>query len=144
MGLFPALYAKLAEAYHVRLRAFLRRFLLVSLEPAVLRGIVDAGTTHGGPVSFPLTITVHPRDAKGFARVVGKLETPPVELSDEHLPDEQEEYSTDETYIYDVATGKRGSLAGKEVYCPPSDSKGQQVMRAFELFVELREFSRTT
>ena len=53
------------------------------------RRVVDAGTNHGGPVSFPATITVYPRDAKGFARVVGKLETSLTELSDEHLPDQQ-------------------------------------------------------
>ena len=60
--------AKLADAYHAQLRAFLRRNLLVvGLKPAVLRGIVDAGTIQGGPVSFDLTITVHPRNASGFA-----------------------------------------------------------------------------
>ena len=67
--------AKLEEAYHVRLRAFLRDALIVRLKPAKLRGVVDAGTIQGGPVSFPLTITVYPRDASGFARVVGELET---------------------------------------------------------------------
>jgi len=30
----------------------------------------------------------------------------------------------------------RGSLAGKEIYCPPSDFKGRQVMIALEKFVE--------
>ena len=30
----------------------------------------------------------------------------------------------------------RGSLAGKEVYCPPPGLKGQQVMSAFEKFLE--------
>ena len=30
----------------------------------------------------------------------------------------------------------RGSLAGKEVYCPPPDFKGRQVMIAFEKFLE--------
>jgi Rap1a immunity proteins len=28
------------------------------------------------------------------------------------------------------------SLGGKEVYCPPPDLKGQQVMSAFERFLE--------
>jgi len=30
----------------------------------------------------------------------------------------------------------RGSLAGKEVYCPPPDLKGRQVMIVFEKFLE--------
>ena len=30
----------------------------------------------------------------------------------------------------------RGSLAGKEVYCPPPDFKGRQVMIVFEKFLE--------
>jgi hypothetical protein len=30
----------------------------------------------------------------------------------------------------------RGSLAGKEVYCPPPDLKGPQVMSALERFLE--------
>ena len=30
----------------------------------------------------------------------------------------------------------RGSLAGKDVYCPPPGFKGQQVMIAFEKFLE--------
>jgi hypothetical protein len=87
--MFAELCTKLKEAYYAQLRAFLRRFLLVRFEPAVHRRIVDAGTNHGGPVSFLATLTVYPRDAKGFARVVGKLETSLAELSDEHLPDQQ-------------------------------------------------------
>jgi hypothetical protein len=88
VGLFPALYAKLKAAYHAQLRAFLRRNLLVGgLEPAVLRRIVAASTIQEAPVSFDLRITVHPRDARGFAPVVGTLMTPPAQLSDEHSPD---------------------------------------------------------
>jgi hypothetical protein len=83
LGLLPALSAKLKEAYYVRLRAFLLKFLLVRLEAAVRRRILEAGTAQGGPVSFDLRITVHPRDALGFARVVGALKT------DEDQPDEQ-------------------------------------------------------
>jgi hypothetical protein len=30
----------------------------------------------------------------------------------------------------------RGSLAGKEVYCPPPDWKGHEIMVAFERFIE--------
>jgi hypothetical protein len=106
LGLFPALYARLKEAYYARLRAFLLKFLLVRLEAAVLRGIVDAGTIQGGPVSFPLTITVYPRDAHGFARVVGKLATTSAELSDEHQPDEQPDAPGDGPYI-DTLFGER-------------------------------------
>jgi hypothetical protein len=89
VGLLPALHAKLAEAYYAQLRAFLRRFLLVRFEAAERRRIVDAGTIQRGPVSFPATITVYPRDAKGFARVVGRLETPPAELWDDDQTDEE-------------------------------------------------------
>jgi hypothetical protein len=89
VGLLPALYAKLAEAYYAQLRAFLRKFTLVRFEPAVHRRIVDAGTNHGGPVSFPATLTVYPRDAKGFARVVGRLETPVAELWDDDQPEKE-------------------------------------------------------
>ena len=63
--------AKLEEAYHARLRAFLLKFLLVKLKPAVRRRIIEAATAQGRPVSFDLRITVYPRDASGFARVVG-------------------------------------------------------------------------
>jgi hypothetical protein len=50
-----------------------RRSLILRLDPTLLQRILDAGTTHGGPVSFRLNITSHPRDAKGFAPVVGEL-----------------------------------------------------------------------
>jgi hypothetical protein len=30
----------------------------------------------------------------------------------------------------------RGSLAGKEIYCPPPGLKGQEIMSAFEKFIE--------
>ena len=81
--------AKLEEAYQEWLRALLRDNLIVKLKPAKLRGVVAAGTARGQPVSFPLTITVDPGDASGFARVVGKLETPVAELAAEAEPDEQ-------------------------------------------------------
>ena len=41
----------------------------------MLRRIADVGTAQGEPVTFPLTITAHPRDASGFALVVGELDT---------------------------------------------------------------------
>ena len=81
--------AKLQDAYHARLHAFLRVFLLVRLAPAVLRSIFDAATTQGGPVSFDLRITVYPRNASGFFRVVGALKTPVAELWDDDQPDEE-------------------------------------------------------
>lgn len=81
--------AKLEEAYHARVRAFLLKFLLVKLKPALRRRIIEAATAQGRPVSFDLSITVHPRDASGFARVVGELKTLSAELSDEPQPDEE-------------------------------------------------------
>ena len=81
--------AKLKDAYRARLHAFLRVFLLVKLAPAVLRTIFDAATTQGGPVSFDLRITVYPRNASGFFRVVGALKTPVAELWDDDQPDEE-------------------------------------------------------
>jgi hypothetical protein len=84
--------AELKDAYRARLHAFLRAFLLVRLAPAALRSVLDAATTQGGPVSFDLRITVHPRNASGFFRVVGELKPPSDELSDEDLPDEPEYY----------------------------------------------------
>ena len=107
--MLPALYAKLAEIYYAQLRAFLRRFVLVRFEPAVHRRVVDAGTNRGGPVSFPATLTVYPRDAKGFARVVGKLETPVAELGDDDQPDELTD-DPEGVYI--------NSLFGKRVWVP--------------------------
>ena len=89
--------AKLEEAHQEWLRVFLRDNLIVKLKPAKLRGVVGAGTARGEPVSFPLTITVDPGDASGFARVVGKLETPVAELAAEAEPDEQPDAS--EPYI---------------------------------------------
>jgi hypothetical protein len=81
--------ADLKDAYRARLHAFLRVFLLVRLAPTVLRSIFDAATTQGGPVSFDLRITVYPRNASGFFRVVGALKTSSVELWDDDQPDEE-------------------------------------------------------
>jgi hypothetical protein len=63
--------AKLEEAYHARLRTFLRKFDLVRFEPAVRRSIFAAVTAQGGPASFDVTLTFYPPDASGFARVDG-------------------------------------------------------------------------
>jgi hypothetical protein len=94
---FAEMYAKLEEAYHARLRVFLVKFLLVRLKPAVRRRIIEAATAQGRPVSFDLRITVHPRDAHGFTRVVGAL------LSDdfrgEDQPDQQPDAPGHGSYI---------------------------------------------
>jgi hypothetical protein len=67
---------RLEEAYYAWLNALLRKFVLVGFEPAVLQRIVDAGTAQGRPVTVHVTLTIHPRDASGFARVDGALKTP--------------------------------------------------------------------
>ena len=82
--------AKLAEAYHAQLRAFLRRNLLVGgLAPAVHRRIFAAVTARGRPVDVDFRITFYPPDASGFFRADGALKTPPADLWDEDQPDEQ-------------------------------------------------------
>jgi hypothetical protein len=63
---------QLEEAHQERLRAFLRKFLLVEFEPAELQRIIDAGT-EWPPVTLPATLTIYPRDALGFAHVYGAL-----------------------------------------------------------------------
>ena len=68
--------AQLEEAYYAQLRAFLRKFVLVEFEPAVRLRIRAAETTEDGPVTFLVALTVHPRDASGFPRLVGRLATP--------------------------------------------------------------------
>ena len=87
--LFAEIFAKLEEAYHARLRVFLLKFLLVRLKPALRRRIIKAATAQGRPVSFDLRITVHPRDASGFARVVGAL------LSDDSRGGDQPDHPPD-------------------------------------------------
>ncbi len=58
------------------------RHLLVELERGALDAILAAGSTQEGPVTLQLEITVHPRDAKGFVRVVGARDgEKPVALS---------------------------------------------------------------
>jgi hypothetical protein len=46
-----------------------KRVLFVELQADELARIVDAGSTADGPVLFRLDITVHPRNASGFAHV---------------------------------------------------------------------------
>ena len=85
--------------YHARLRVFLLKFLLVRLKPAARRRLIEVPTAQGRPVSFDLRVTVHPRDAHGFARVVGALKTPAAALSDEPRPDEQPDAPEDGPFI---------------------------------------------
>ena len=47
-----------------------RRDLIVEHKPAVLMSILNAATARGRPVSYYHKLTVYPRDAKGFTRVV--------------------------------------------------------------------------
>jgi hypothetical protein len=47
------------------------RFLFVELGAAELKRVLDAGTKAKRPVCLRLEITVHPRNATGFPRVVG-------------------------------------------------------------------------
>ena len=76
LGLFPALSEQLKQTYYAQLRAFLRKFDLVRFEPAVRQRIRAAETASGGPATFLVALTVHPRDASGFPRLVGRLPTP--------------------------------------------------------------------
>ena len=48
------------------------------------RPFLPAGSTQEGPVTLQLEITVHPRDAKGFVRVVGAPESS--DLPEDFLP----------------------------------------------------------
>jgi hypothetical protein len=79
----------------------LRQFLLVKLEPAVLRNMLDAATVQRKPVNYDLSITAYPRKAHGLARVVGELKTPP----DEPQADEPKVIRT----IQNMARGSRAS-----------------------------------
>jgi hypothetical protein len=65
---------------------------------------VDAGA--GQHVTFDIKIAVHSRNASDFAPVVGELETPSAELSDEHLPDQQPDDPGEGPYIVTLF-GKR-------------------------------------
>jgi hypothetical protein len=65
------------------------RHLIVELEPDALDAILDAATTQGGPVTVDLKVTVYPRDAKGFVRVVGEPE--PSDLPEDFSPIDDED-----------------------------------------------------
>ena len=87
LGLLPALAAKLKEAYSAQLRAFLRRYLLLTLAPAVRRRIFAAVTAQGRPLTLDFRITFRPPDASGFFRIDGELLTPLSELAAEAAAD---------------------------------------------------------
>jgi hypothetical protein len=76
LGLFPALSEQLKQAYDAQVRAFLRKVDLVKFAPAVRQRIRAAETASGGPATFLVALTVHPGDASGFPRLVGRLPTP--------------------------------------------------------------------
>jgi hypothetical protein len=89
LGFFPALHAKLEEAYDAQLLAFLRRNLLVSgLTPSVRQSIFAAVKARGQAVSVDFRITFYPADASGFFRADGELMTPVAELAAEPQPAE--------------------------------------------------------
>jgi hypothetical protein len=99
--------AKLGEAYHAQLLAFLRKNLIVGgLAPAVRRSIFAAVTARGRPVSFDFRITFYPPDASGFYRADGALKTPVAELTAETEPDEQADAPEDGPYLISMFTGK--------------------------------------
>ena len=93
--MFPALSEQLKQTYDAQLRAFLRKFDLVRFEPAVRQRIRAAETASGGPATFLVALTVHPRDASGFPRLVGRLPTP----FEAPQPDEPPEAAEDGPYI---------------------------------------------
>ncbi len=91
LGLFPALSEQLKQTYYAQLRAFLRKFDPIRFEPAVRQRIRAAETAPGGPATFLLALTVHPRDASGFPRLVARLATPFEEPQSDEPPDAAED-----------------------------------------------------
>ena len=87
--------AELAEKYQTQLRAFLRKFDPIRFEPAVRQRIRAAETASGGPATFLVALTVHPRDASGFPRLVGRSATP----FEAPQPDEPPDAAEDGEYI---------------------------------------------
>src|SRR5271165_1084543 len=95
LGLFPALSEQLKQTYYAQLRAFLRKFDPIRFEPAVRQRIRAAETASGGPATFLVALTVHPRDPSGFPRLVGRLPTP----FEAPQPDEAPDAAEEGTYI---------------------------------------------
>ena len=94
--------AALQNAYRARLHAFLRKFTLVTLAPAVRRHIFAAVAAKGRPVSFDFRITFHPPDASGFYRAVGALKTPSGEAADEAEADLQPDAAERGPYVTSI------------------------------------------
>ena len=94
--------AELQHAYRARLHAFLRKFTLLQLSPAVRRSIFAAVTAQGRPVSFDFRITFYPPDASGFLRAVGALKTPSGERGDEDQLDEQPDAAERGRYVTSI------------------------------------------
>jgi len=82
---------QLQQAYYAQLRAFLRKFDPIRFEPAVRQRIRAAETASGGPATFLVALTVHPRDPSGFPRLVGRLPTPFEAPQADEAPDVAEE-----------------------------------------------------
>jgi hypothetical protein len=93
--------AGLQHAYRARLHAFLRKFTLVTLAPAVRRHIFAAVTAQGRPVAFDFRITFYPPDASGFFRAVGVLKMPSGEVDEDQL-DEQPDTAERGPYVTSI------------------------------------------
>jgi len=93
-----------------------KRVLFVELKADELAQIVDAGSTADGPVPFRLEITVHPRNASGFAHVVCDRVLSDAEVAEEiQLNPEQDLLSIDppkEPLRSSVAGGRRERAPG--------------------------------
>ena len=118
-GMFPQFLAMLEQAYRARLRPFLRRFVLVRFDPAVHRRLLDEATARGQPITYYPAITVHPRGATGFARVVGKVETWPAGAWEDPPADQQSDDPEEEPYMLGLFTGEKIPLSAfKEMKRP--------------------------
>ena len=94
--------AGLQDAYRARLQAFLRKFTLLQLSPAVRRSIFAVVTARGRPVTFDIRITFYPPDASGFYRAVGALETSSAELWDEQSSDQEPDDPEYGPYVHSI------------------------------------------
>ena len=94
--------AELQDAYRARLHAFLRKFLLVQLAPAVRRHIFATVKAQGGPVTFDFRITFYPPDASSFFRAVGALKTPSGDPADEAEADPQPDAAERGPYVISI------------------------------------------
>jgi hypothetical protein len=106
-------FARLEDAYRVRLRVSLGRDLLVRFPLAARRRMLDAPTVRGGPVSFYAEITMHPPDASGSRHADGKLMTPAAELA-EPEPDQQPDDDPEDPTVFIDLFGKPISKSAYE------------------------------